>query len=216
MDCTHGPISQRRSLVGTFIALFALFHTIPGVSKSPTPQRVSKDICVDPYIVSAQRPQSFAERYLLGLPLRDAPPLLEPKSFLDSAANGLSFYQRLQLEDGHWACRYGDCSFLTPGVVFACYITNTPMPSERKAEIKAYIANNLLEDGGWGLCINSETTVGRFQSIFIGCRAVKAFRDIISQFCSGTSTENLNLFVYIRVALSREDTCRLMLTLNPS
>src|ERR1700712_4684744 len=70
---------------------------------------------------SNRRPQSTAEKLFLGLqtvyefpgprencfakPKYQGVPLLsKPESFHDAAVNGWSFYERLQLDDGHWAC----------------------------------------------------------------------------------------------------------------
>lgn len=82
-----------------------------------------------------------------------------PKNFQECARNGLSFYQRLQLEDGHWGCDYGGPSFLLPGLIFAMYISQTTIPTEWATEIIAYLAHHVNEDGGWGLHLGGTTTV---------------------------------------------------------
>lgn len=45
--------------------------------------------------------------------------------------------------------------FLLPGIVFALYITKTPIPEEWKIEIARYLANKQRDNGpgdeGWGL-----------------------------------------------------------------
>lgn len=71
----------------------------------------------------------------------------------------MSFYSRLQLPEGHWACDYGGPSFLLPGLIFAMYISDTPVPEEWKAEIVRYLKNAVNEDGGWGLHIEGTSTV---------------------------------------------------------
>lgn len=69
------------------------------------------------------------------------------------------FYQRLQLEEGHWGCSYGGPSFLLPGLVFAMYISNTTILPEWKVEMTRYLAYHVNDDGGWGLHLDGETTV---------------------------------------------------------
>ncbi|RDA95893.1 hypothetical protein CP533_5221 [Ophiocordyceps camponoti-saundersi (nom. inval.)] len=105
-------------------------------------------------------PQSDAERYFLGLPLENAPPLPPAKTALDAAINGLSFYEKLQLPSGHWGCEYGGPMFLLPGIVIAWYVTKTPIRPAHATEIKNYLfARANPEDGGWGLHIEGESTV---------------------------------------------------------
>ena len=90
-----------------------------------------------------------------GLP--DLPP---PKTPLDAASNGISFFSRLQYEPGNWACEYGGPLVLLPGLVITWYVTGTPSPTPYAIEIKNYIfARQNTEDGGWGLHIEGESTV---------------------------------------------------------
>lgn len=77
----------------------------------------------------------------------------------EAARKGWSFFTRLQLSEGHWACDYGGPSFLLPGLIFAMYISDTPVPDEWKVEIVRYLANNVNDDGGWGLHIEGRSTV---------------------------------------------------------
>ena len=65
------------------------------------------------------------------------------KTPLDSAANGLEFFSKLQMPTGHWACEYGGPMFLLPGVVITWYVTNTPIPPEYAVEIKRYLSDSL-------------------------------------------------------------------------
>jgi lanosterol synthase len=48
--------------------------------------------------------------------------------------------------------------FLLPGVVFAWYVTKTPIPWYVGTEIKNYLFARQNEDGGWGLHIEGEST----------------------------------------------------------
>ncbi|KAM7193113.1 lanosterol synthase [Rhypophila sp. PSN 637] len=103
--------------------------------------------------------QTLADKYFLGLPL-DLPELEKPKSPLDAVKNGLTFFEKLQMPSGHWACEYGGPMFLLPGVVIAWYVTKTPIPWYKATEIKNYLfARAHPEDGGWGLHIEGESSV---------------------------------------------------------
>ncbi|KAG6024495.1 hypothetical protein E4U19_003219 [Claviceps sp. Clav32 group G5] len=104
-------------------------------------------------------PQSYAEKYFLGLPL-DLPALPRAKTPLDAAGNALEFFEKLQQPSGHWACEYGGPMFLLAGVVVSWYVTKTPIPSAYATAIKNYLAARAHpEDGGWGLHIEGESTV---------------------------------------------------------
>lgn len=91
--------------------------------------------------------------------MQGLPSLEIPHSFQQSARNGFRFYQKLQLDDGHWGCGYGGPSFLLAGIVIAMYITETDIPSEWKAELLRYLSNTVNEDGGWGLHAAGASTV---------------------------------------------------------
>lgn len=67
-------------------------------------------------------PQSKGDKHALGLEMvneakfsdkdcqlinQDMPDLPEPRTYLDAARNGLTFYKELQAEDGHFATEYG-------------------------------------------------------------------------------------------------------------
>ena len=78
---------------------------------------------------------------------------------MDAAVNGLAFYEKLQLSDGHWACSYGGPSFLIPGLVFAMYISEKEIPAEWQIELTRYICHHVNKDGGWGLHTQGTTTV---------------------------------------------------------
>ncbi|KAF1928204.1 lanosterol synthase [Didymella exigua CBS 183.55] len=104
-------------------------------------------------------PQSAADRYFLGMET-GLPELPNAKTPLEAAENGLSFFSKLQLPPGNWACEYGGPMFLLPGLVITWYVTETPIPAERAIEIKNYLfARAHPEDGGWGLHIEGESSV---------------------------------------------------------
>ncbi|CRK43965.1 hypothetical protein BN1723_005950, partial [Verticillium longisporum] len=103
-------------------------------------------------------PQSYAEKYYLGLPL-GLPDLPPPESPLDAATNGLTFFEKLQLDPGEWGCECGGPMFLLPGIVITWYVTKTPISTFHATEIKNYLfARADPELGGWGLHTEGEST----------------------------------------------------------
>nr|UPW35109.1 oxidosqualene clavarinone cyclase [Didymella macrostoma] len=121
-------------------------------------------------------PQSAADRYFMGMETSNTPygtrwdrvnettkglpELSTARTPLEAAENGLSFFSKLQLPPGNWACEYGGPMFLLPGLVITWYVTETPIPVERAIEIKNYLfARAHPEDGGWGLHIEGESSV---------------------------------------------------------
>ncbi|KAK4237660.1 terpenoid cyclases/protein prenyltransferase alpha-alpha toroid [Achaetomium macrosporum] len=80
-------------------------------------------------------------------------------SFQQAARDGFGFFARLQLPEGHWTCDYGGPSFLLPGLVFAMYLTHTPVPAAWRAEMMRYLARHANEDGGWGMHLAGPSTV---------------------------------------------------------
>jgi lanosterol synthase len=107
----------------------------------------------------AKWPQTAADRYFLGFDT-GLPELPTPKTPLQAASNGLSFFSKLQLPPGNWGCEYGGPMFLLPGLVITWYVTETPIPADHAIEMKNYIfARAHPEDGGWGLHIEGESSV---------------------------------------------------------
>src|SRR5688572_30288518 len=67
--------------------------------------------------------QSTIERYHLGTALpSDFPRLSRATSPAQALTNAITFYTKLQCEDGHWANDYGGPLFLLPGLLIACYV----------------------------------------------------------------------------------------------
>ncbi|KAI9866981.1 MAG: hypothetical protein M1813_000379 [Trichoglossum hirsutum] len=108
--------------------------------------------------MSEQRPLSDAEKHFLGFEM-DATGLPTPSSYLDAARNGFSFYQRLQLQDGHWGCDFSGPSFLLSGMILAMYITESEIPPEWSAEMVRYISRHVNKDGGWGMHTEGKSTL---------------------------------------------------------
>jgi len=105
---------------------------------------------------------SFAEKYFIGLDGREDTIDLEslPNSTTEeSVYKAVKFYSRLQLDDGHWGNDYGGPMFLLPGLIITCYITQVELQHEKKVEMIRYLTNTQREDGGWGLHIESPSTM---------------------------------------------------------
>ena len=112
------------------------------------------------YEPNSPNPQTIMEKYLLGEDYsKDVPNFPAPNSPLESARNGIDFYQKLQSNDGHWPNDYGGPMFLLPGLVITSYITGYNLKEEQKIEIIQYLKNTQREDGGWGLHIESPSTM---------------------------------------------------------
>jgi hypothetical protein len=80
-------------------------------------------------------------------------------SSLESAKDGLSYYQMLQCSDGHWAGDYGGPMFLMPGLICALYITKAPFDNEIKNGMRHYMRCHQQLDGGWGTHIECASTL---------------------------------------------------------
>ncbi|XP_058743526.1 beta-amyrin synthase-like [Vicia villosa] len=68
----------------------------------------------------------------------------------------------LQVSDGHWPAHFAGPLFLTPPWVFCLYITghlDLIFKEEYRKEILRYIYCHQNEDGGWGLHIESHSTM---------------------------------------------------------
>ena len=107
---------------------------------------------------SQRQPQTVSERYFLGLD-QDFDKQEKAKTPLDAARSGFRFFQRLQQPQGHWACFYGGPSFLLPGLIFAMYISETPMPEPQRLEFVKFLRSSVNGDGGWGMHFDGPSTV---------------------------------------------------------
>ncbi|XP_062504233.1 lanosterol synthase-like isoform X2 [Corticium candelabrum] len=106
------------------------------------------------------REQTLFERHALGLDTSDIAPDLPPPSHLSEVLqNGMSFYCRLQVEDGHWAGDYGGPLFLLSGLVITCYVTGVSLAQHQRVEMIRYLRNVQGVDGGWGLHTEGKSTV---------------------------------------------------------
>ncbi|GJC90733.1 lanosterol synthase [Colletotrichum liriopes] len=120
-------------------------------------------------------PQTYADKYYLGLPLVSPPPDVpqpvfvfvanqpRPRRTCRSSPNLRTprcFMEKLQLPYGDWGCEYGGPMFLLPSAVIAWYVTKTPISSAFATEIKNYLfARAHPELGGWGLHTEGLSTV---------------------------------------------------------
>lgn len=87
---------------------------------------------------------------------------VEEKEVLSTLRNGVSFYETLQSEDGHWPGDYGGPMFLMPGLIIACYVTgvmDSVLSPQHKIEMIRYLRNHQNQDGGYGLHIEGGSTM---------------------------------------------------------
>ncbi|KAI3426296.1 hypothetical protein D9Q98_008669 [Chlorella vulgaris] len=76
--------------------------------------------------------------------------------------NGVSFYEGLQADDGHWPGDYGGPMFLMPGMIITLYTTgvlDSVLSPQHKAEMVRYLRNHQNADGGYGLHIEGSSTM---------------------------------------------------------
>lgn len=105
-----------------------------------------------------KRPQSFLENYWLGQEF-ELPKMPAPKRPQEALDNGWDFFKRLQTEDGHWGCNDDGPLFVTSGIVISTYIMGIELEQHMKDEMIRYVMNFANEEGGWGLWIDSPSTV---------------------------------------------------------
>ena len=77
----------------------------------------------------------------------------------DYLRDGLSFFERLQCDDGHFPGDYGGPMFLMPGLIIVLYVTkhiDKVLTIHHKREMLRYLKNHQRDDGGYGLHIEGE------------------------------------------------------------
>eukprot|EP00053_Salpingoeca_punica_P023596 m.10868 g.10868 ORF g.10868 m.10868 type:complete len:730 (-) comp5338_c1_seq1:40-2229(-) len=104
-------------------------------------------------------PDPVSSRYHVGLSIDHFVKQTPITSVTSSLRQAITFFSAVQTRDGHWAGDYGGPMFLLPGYAIATYITKTPVPDYIKAEVIRYLTNMQNPDGGWGIHIESESTV---------------------------------------------------------
>lgn len=77
----------------------------------------------------------------------------------EALMDAIGYYEQLQAVDGHFPGDYGGPLFLMPGLVIACYITGTELSAPKREAMITYLRNHNQEDGGWGLHIESPSTM---------------------------------------------------------
>lgn len=124
------------------------------------------------------RAQTPAEKYFLGLDVtRECPSLPAARTAMESARNAVRFYEKIQADEGHWANDYGGPMFLMPGLVVTCYITGTPLPEGHCQEMIVYLSNIQGEDGGWGLHVESGSTIFGTAMTYVALRLLGMSKD---------------------------------------
>ena len=109
------------------------------------------------YATDLTQPQTFFERYNLGLIRREGPG--DPHSPAEAARLGAEFYCRLQGPDGHWPGDYGGPLFLLPGFLIVSRVCSISLTREERQEMVRYLRNCQREDGGWGLHTRDKSTM---------------------------------------------------------
>ncbi|KAI6857897.1 oxidosqualene-lanosterol cyclase [Hortaea werneckii] len=107
---------------------------------------------------SVSIPQTFRERYWLGKSV-SLPQQIQPSNADQALAGGWNFLKQLQTESGTWGCNCDGPLFVTSGMVFAMYFTGNKIDNHTSSEMCRYLVNTANDDGGWGLFLDSPSTV---------------------------------------------------------
>ena len=83
----------------------------------------------------------------------------EDQKVVETLVNGINYFSYLQSEEGHWPGDYGGPMFLLPGLLIASYVSGTDFPKPHQELMKIYLFNHQNEDGGWGMHIESNSTM---------------------------------------------------------
>jgi squalene/oxidosqualene cyclase-like protein len=112
------------------------------------------------------RAQLIRQYLLLGNdpPSMTSPEALHPnqRSINFALHQGMHFYSMLQSSDGHWSGDCGGPHFLLPGLVIAWYVMGQPsqiFDDNANALMRHYIIVHQQSDGGWGIHIESPSTM---------------------------------------------------------
>lgn len=76
-----------------------------------------------------------------------------------TAYQGATFYSKLQTPDGHWPADYGGPLFLLPGLIMACEFCHIPLSAPKRIAMIRFLSNHQQVDGGWGIHIESPSTM---------------------------------------------------------
>lgn len=153
--------------------------------------------------------QSLLECHSLGLPTENLTPMFsKPDNPREAVINGMEFFAKLQVHDGHWAGDYGGPMFLIPGLVITCYVTETALLDHQRLEIIRYLRSVECPDGGWGLHINGRPTVFGCTLNYVAMRllgitpndpTLERARKVLLDLGGAIGIyENLNIFTLIR------------------
>lgn len=130
------------------------------------------------YLPNSTTLQTFYEKYLLGQDIsKEAPAVDVPQNDKAWARKGIQFYQKLQTPDGHWANDYGGPMFLMPGLIITLYCVGHELPVEHKKEMIRYLFNQQREDGGWGLHVESQSTMFGSALNYVAARLLGVEKD---------------------------------------
>jgi lanosterol synthase len=72
---------------------------------------------------------------------------------------GINYYEKLITPNHFITGDYGGPMFLLPGLIIVSHITDSPLPISFQKAIIAYMRNQQNQDGGWGLHIESKSTM---------------------------------------------------------
>ena len=159
-DHTHKALPNGQTLTGETAGRQIWHRTLPSVTTNPT-ERHGFNPSVNPNPEDEiWRAQRVAAWKAAGRAVPDAK--WKPTTALDALRKAMSWYQVLQSDDGHWAGDYGGPHFLLPGLVVVWYVTGqleTFLCKSQRAAMAHYLRVHQQLDGGWGMHIESPSTM---------------------------------------------------------
>ncbi len=107
---------------------------------------------------------------------------LKPDEFIkliqETGELGADFFKHVQAVDGHIPGDYGGPMFLMPGAIIACYATGTHLPAQTRLEMIKYILAHQQTDGGYGLHIESNSTMFGTALNYVALRVLGCPKDL--------------------------------------
>lgn len=104
----------------------------------------------------------------------------QPRSIREAVRKAMAWYNVLQADDGHWAGDYGGPHFLMPGLVVVWYVTGRPaemLSPDFQQAMAHYLRVHQQLDGGWGMHIESPSTMFGSCMCYIALRLLGVPRD---------------------------------------
>lgn len=104
---------------------------------------------------------------------------IPPRDVSEALRRGVERLTELQEEDGHLAGDYGGPMFLLPGLVIACHVVGHELGGARRAAMRRFLRSHQQADGGWGLHIESASTMFGTALNYVALRLLGEHEDAV-------------------------------------